>query len=342
MKRIVFLLAITATSAVATAGTQLGIKDKQFTINGKPTFLLGISYYGALGASKDFILRDLDDMQKYGFNWFRVWATWGAFDNDVSAVDRQGNPREPYLSKLEWLLEECDRRGMVVDVTFSRGNGITGPVRLQSPEALRRAAETVVTSLKPYRNWYLDMGNERNIRDRRFVSTDELAELRQFIKGLDPDRLVTASFVSDIKKDELKGILLDARVDFLANHRPRHAESAGQTAAQTKRYFEMMKELGRTVPVHYQEPFRRGFTPKRWQPNAEDFLTDLKGALEAGAAGWCLHNGDQKDKPQSKPRRSFDMRESRLFDQLDEHEMQFIRQIKVIVPKSGAKNKSKN
>jgi hypothetical protein len=175
------------------------------------------------------------------------------------------------------------------------------------------------------------MGNERNIRDKRFVSIEELAKLRKFIKGLDKNRLVTASFVRDIKKDELKTILLDARVDFLANHRPRHAKSAGQTAAQTIKYFDMMKQLGRTVPVHYQEPFRRGFTPKRWQPNTEDFLNDLKAALKAGAAGWCLHNGDQKDKPQSKPRRSFDMREARLFDQLDEHEMKFIRQMKGLI-----------
>jgi hypothetical protein len=342
MKRTIFLLSILIVSAVASAGTELGVKDTQFTINGKPTFLLGISYYGALGASKDFIKRDLDDMQKYGFNWFRLWATWGAFDNEVSAVDPQGNPREPYLTKLKWLVAECDRRGIIVDVTLSRGNGVTGPVRLQSTKALRRAAKTIVTSLKSYRNWYLDMGNERNIRDKRFVSTGELAELRKFIKGLDKNRLVTASFVRDIKKDELKTILLDARVDFLAPHRPRHAKSAGQTAAQTKKYFEMMKDLGRTVPVHYQEPFRRGFTPKRWQPNAEDFLADLKSALKAGAAGWCLHNGDQKDKPQSKPRRSFDMRDSRLFDQLDEQEMTFIHQIKVIIPKTGAKNKSIN
>ncbi len=333
MRIAIFLLALLATSAVATTGTELGVKDTQFTVNRKPAFLLGISFYGALGAPKDFILKDLDDMQKYGFNWFRLWATWGAFDNEVSAVDPQGKPRDPYITKLKWLIEECDRRGIIVDITLSRGNGITGPVRLQSTEALRRAVETVVTSLKPYRNWYLDMGNERNIRDKRFVSIEELAELRKFIKGLDPDRLVTASFVSDVKKDELKGILLDARVDFLANHRPRHAKSAGQTAAQTKKYFEMMKELGRTVPVHYQEPFRRGFTPEQWQPNTEDFIADFKGALESGAAGWCLHNGDQKDKPESKPRRSFDMRESRLFDQLDEHEMAFIRQMKALVTK---------
>jgi hypothetical protein len=346
MRRTIFLLSILTISAVASAGTELGIKGKQFTINGKSKFLLGISYYGALGASKDFIRRDLDDMQKYGFNWFRVWATWGAFDNEVSAVDPQGKLREPYLAKLRWLIAECDRRGIIVDITLSRGNGVTGPVRLQTTNALRRAAETLVISLKPYRNWYLDMGNERNIRDKRFVSTEELAKLRNFIKEFDAHRLVTASFVRDIKKDELKTILLDARVDFLANHRPRHSKSAGQTAAQTKKYFEMMKQLGRTVPVHYQEPFRRGFTPKRWQPNAEHFLADLKGALEAGAAGWCLHNGDQKDKPQSKPRRSFDMRKARLFDQLDEQEMKFIHQIKAVVsgapPQADTKAKSRN
>ena len=123
MMRTIFLLSILIVSAVASAGTELGIKGNQFTINGKPTFLLGISFYGALGASKDFIRRDLDDMQKYGFNWFRLWATWGAFENEVSAVNPQGKPRGPYLSKLKWLVAECDRRGIIVDVTLSRGNG---------------------------------------------------------------------------------------------------------------------------------------------------------------------------------------------------------------------------
>ncbi len=51
--------------------TVLGIDRARFTINGKPTFLLGISYYGALGASEDFLRRDLDDLQRLGFNWLR-------------------------------------------------------------------------------------------------------------------------------------------------------------------------------------------------------------------------------------------------------------------------------
>ena len=36
--------------------TVLGIADTQFTINGQPTFLLGISYYGGLGAPEGWTM----------------------------------------------------------------------------------------------------------------------------------------------------------------------------------------------------------------------------------------------------------------------------------------------
>jgi hypothetical protein len=72
------------------------------------------------------------------------------------------------------------------------------------------------------------------------------------------------------------------------------------------------------VPILHQEPFRRGYTD--WQPTAEDFLTDLGGAVQGGAAGWCLHNGAQRSAADSEPRRSLDLRAQRLFDQLDAEE----------------------
>ena len=81
--------------------TVLGIQGSRFTLNGRPVFLLGISYYGALGAPEEFIRRDLDDVQAHGFNWLRVWPTWAPFDKDVSAVDTHGQAREPYLGKLK-------------------------------------------------------------------------------------------------------------------------------------------------------------------------------------------------------------------------------------------------
>jgi hypothetical protein len=82
----------------------------------------------------------------------------------------------------------------------------------------------------------------------------------------------------------------------------------------------------RPVPVHYQEPFRRGYTD--WEPAADDFETDLEGARSAGAVGWCFHNGAERgrDHPDSRPRRCFDLRpaEGRLFDQFDATEQAFL------------------
>jgi len=335
MKRWVCIAFLAAAATSAGAKTRLGVEGTHFTINGKPTFLVGISYYGALGAPKEFVRRDLDDMQRYGFNWIRVWATWSAFDNDVSAVDGQGNPRKAYLDKLRWLVGECDRRGMIVDVTLSRGDGINGRPRLRSPEALQRAVRTLVVALKPYRNWYLDAANERNVRDRRYVSIGELAEVGKIVKQLDAERLFTASHAGDVGREELRNYLLKVRVDFIAPHRPRNPRSPGQTEQRTKRCLEWMGEIGRTVPVHYQEPFRRGYIPRRWEPRAEDFLADLAGALRGGAAGWCFHNGDQKNRPRSMPRRSFDMRKARLFDQLDDEETKFVRRMKGVLKKEA-------
>ena len=87
-----------------------------------------------------------------------------------------------------------------------------------------------------------------------------------------------------------------------------------------------MKEIGRIVPVHYQEPFRRGWR-KNWEPEAGDFVADLFNARSGGAAGWCFHNGNQKDQANEEPRRSFDMRKKRLFDQLDKDELEAIETI---------------
>ena len=87
-----------------------------------------------------------------------------------------------------------------------------------------------------------------------------------------------------------------------------------------------MREIGRVVPLHYQEPFRRGYG--KWPPKAEDFLVDLKGAHESGAAGWCFHNGSDRDAKDGGRRRSFDLREKRLFDQLDEEELNFLESLK--------------
>jgi len=298
----------------------LDIQGTSFLVDKEPTFLLGASYYGGLGASDDFVNQDLLELKEHGFNWIRVWATWSAFENNVSAVDAEGKAREPYLSKLKSLCEKANQLGMIVDVTLSRGNGIAGSGSLPSQKAHLNAVTILTKELKQSRNIYFDIANERNIRDRRHVTFEELRSLRNRIKELDAERLVTASHAGDIPTEELRDYLTVVEVDFISPHRPRNAKSPYQTADKTQEYLRNIQELGRVVPVHYQEPFRRGFGS--WQPEAQDFLVDLKNAKQGRAAGWCLHNGDVRKRPDGRPRRSFDMRESegRLFEQLDAEE----------------------
>jgi hypothetical protein len=315
------------------AATSVTIEGTHFVVNGKPCFLLGISYYGGLGASEDAIRKDLDDAQRYGFNWLRLWATWAGFGMDVSAVGTDGEPREPFLDKLKWLVTECDRRGLVVDITLNRGKGSrSSPAGGWVPDLAshQRAVETLVTALKPHGNWYLDLANEHDVRDARFASAAELKDLHDLVRRLDPGRLVTASFGGhDLDEQELRESLFTIGLDFLAPHRPRTAESPRQTEAQTRAALNVMDRLGHLAPVHYQEPFRRGYGG--WQPSAEDFLTDLRGAIAGGAAGWCFHNGAQNRAPASQPRRSFDLRDKRLFDQLDSEELKLVAEVKKAV-----------
>ena len=318
---------------------ELGTDDSRFTLDGKPEFLLGISYYGALGASKEFIERDLNDMQRYGINWLRVWATWNFKGNDVSAVDREGKPREPFLGQLQWLVSDCDRRGIIVDITLTRGNAREDTGKVPTLAAHRRAVETLVSGLRVHRNWYLDLANERNVRDERFVDFAELRQLRVFVRHLDPERLVTASDGGDISKNDLREYLWAVQVDFICPHRGRTADSPESTEARSHEYQEWMKELGRVVPLHYQEPFRRGYSPGLWEPSSSAFITDLRGALEGGAAGWCLHNGDQRDKIGGKPSRSFDLRQQRLFEQLDNEEQTFLNSLSATMQRQNAEGK---
>jgi len=309
----------------------LEAQNEQFLLDRKPTFLLGASYYGGLGASDEFVDVDLDELKKRGFNWIRVWATWSAFGNNVSAVDSNGKAREPYLSRLKRLCEKANQSGMVVDVTLSRGNDVVGSGLLPSQEAHLNAVAVLASELMKFRNVYLDIANERNIKDRRHVTFEELRALRNRIKELDPERLVTASHAGDIPAEDLRNYLEIVHVDFISPHRPRNAESPRQTQAKTQEYLRLIKELGRSMPVHYQEPFRRDFG--EWQPDAQDFLTDLENAKRGGAAGWCFHNGDARARADGRPRRSFDRRKSegRLLDQLDSAEEFVVERVASIV-----------
>ncbi len=158
--------------------------------------------------------------------------------------------------------------------------------------------------------------------------------MRELARRLNPKLLVTASHAGDASLDDLREYVEVVDMHFISPHRPRQAGSPSQTEAQTRLYLDRLKQLRRVVPVHYQEPFRRGFG--KWNPQAEDFVTDLRAAVAGGAAGWCFHNGDARDQPEGRPRRSFDLRAQRLFDQFDEQERKAVELLETVAKQGSS------
>lgn len=316
------IIALCQIAALAQIGhtATLGISKNgsHFTVDGKPTFLLGISYYGAMTiSSPSFIKADLDDMQKDGFNWIRVWAFWDPGQMNVSVMDRDGNVREPYMSRLKSLIRECNRRKMIVDVTLSRGDS---PFPGNQKQHLA-CVKTLSKELKPYRNIYFDVGNERDVRDARYVSYEEMGELISAVKSIDPRRLCTASGVPGSAQD-MTNYLIKGHCDFIAPHLGRDKDSPKRTKSTVEQFISWMKEASlKRVPVHLQEPFRRDYGS--YQPQEDDYYIDVIGAIEGGAAGWCLHNGSSKAESGKRRFRSFRMTDNdgRLYAQLDEVEL---------------------
>jgi len=307
------LIAMMSTPSLAAT---LGItKDGRFfTVDGRPTYLNGISYYSALSlADPNQVRADLNDMAADGFNWIRVWAHWNSEGDDICALNADGKVREPYLSRLKSLVKMCNERKIIVDVTMARD-------RKQAFAGYLEGARALARELKPCRNVYLDVGNERDVQDNRYVSFEEIGELTRAIKEIDPKRICTASGVpgSQANLDQY----LKAGCDFIAPHLDRGQGSSAKTVGAIKELIVWMNALNHRVPIHLQEPFRRGYTD--YQPTVEDFFRDDSGGKIAGAAGWCLHNGSSRISKDHRPFRSFYMggNEGRLYKQLDAVELE--------------------
>ncbi|UCD27319.1 MAG: hypothetical protein JSV03_09305 [Planctomycetota bacterium] len=316
------------TKSETATGVTLGISPdgRFFTIDGVPTFLHGISYYGnQYITTGSFRTQDLDDMLVDGFNWLRVWAYWAwpwYTGPNVSALNKDGTVREPYMTRLKTLIAECDARGIIVDCVMLRDTYN----EWHSPDTLARhltAAQTLATELLPYRNVYFDLGNERDNRGC-LVPFDEMPQLINAVKTIDPDRLCTFSQGGMIDSQSVLNDYINVgMVDFFAVHMCRTSECPSLTYGEVQKYIGWMANLGTRVPIHLQEPFRRG-NRAAWNPVQEDYYRDETGGKVAEAAGWCFHNGgNDAYSADGRPYRSFNMSdpEGRLYDQLDSVEL---------------------
>jgi len=309
------LVALAALAPQASAVT-LGISPdgRFFTLDGNPTFLNGVSYYGAQTiTTASFRTLDLNHMVANGVNWIRVWGYWRSpTGEDVSILTHDGFVRATYMSRFKALITECDAFGIIVDCSLNR-NADGDWVGARNQAEHLTAVQTLATELLPYRNVYIDVSNERDVGDDRYVSLSECGQLISAIKAIDPYRLCTASSGPG-SQSQLADFRNVARMDFITPHLCRDAGCPAQTLGTVQQYVGWMKNLGWRIPVHLQEPFRRGYGP--WEPLVDDFLRDCSGGKIAEAAGWCLHNGSDHN---ATPYRSFDMGDAygRLYTQLD-------------------------
>jgi hypothetical protein len=316
IQRLAAALVACAVLTPSVSAVTLGISPdgRFFTLDGTPTYLNGVSYYAAQSISTpSFITQDLDDMVAAGFNWIRVWANWSVgypdHNENVSVFSVGGAVREPYMSRFKTLITECNQRGIVVDCTFDHASA--GTVAQH-----QAAVQMVAQQLLPYRNVYIDVGNERDVGDARYLSLPECGTLITAVKAIDPQRICTASSVPG-SQSELNDFRTIAEMDFIAPHLCRDAGCSAQTLGTVRQYISWMHTLGFRMPIHLQEPFRRGYTT--YNPIVDDFWRDDSGARIAEAAGWCFHNGSDRGSADGRPRRSFDMSntEGRLFSQFD-------------------------
>jgi hypothetical protein len=314
------------TQSSTQTNTVLGVSSdgRFFTINGVPTFLHGVSYYGSQYiTTADYRTQDLDDMAADGFNWLRTWGLWAWpwwTAENVSVLEKDGSVREPYMSRMKTLIAECNARGIVVDVTILRdtANDWHGP----STQSLHlNAVRTLATELLPYRNVYFDVGNERD-SSGCFVSFAEMGQLIDAVHAIDPGRLCTASGEVNTTDNTLADYINTGHVDFLGIHLCRQSTCPASFAATIQGFVNDMATQGlRRVPLHWQEPFRRNISNNAWLPAAEDFYRGETGVKLAEGAGWCFHNGGRYD--DTRPWKSYNMSdpEGRLYDQLDSVEI---------------------
>jgi hypothetical protein len=171
----------------------LGIDGTRLTLDGKPFFWQGLTFFNALfndafNRSNDDRLGWLRTFQANGISAVRVWCEWD-FPAPRRFIDVAagrslftplGDIREEYWRKLVALIEAADSLGMVVEVCMFANE--SEPHFLPIPSA-ERATQSFTEQLRPYGNILLQIWNEHSY---------EMARYLKIIRETDAQRLVSS------------------------------------------------------------------------------------------------------------------------------------------------------
>jgi hypothetical protein len=260
------------------APAKLGISGGMFTLNGKPTFLLGVSYFDG----RSWRASDLDDLKARRFNLIRIMLDLpghGFFDAGGNLVHRQ---------TLVDLSRACAERGIVVDATILGSSSFDG-------DFARRqiAARNAVAALGDEPNVFFHVVSEND--GTTAISRHELGELISDIRARYPAVIVAASGIvghladdSGVNAANIEDVIRSG-VMVLSPLFKRTDDWYDRTHQRVSAVRNHLASVGRDIPVYLQEENRRGDGDGGGDLPKDQFIHAAVSAVNAGAAGWVFH-----------------------------------------------------
>jgi hypothetical protein len=302
-------LALVAGGRLAPAQT-LSTEGGRFTIDGRPQFLIFVSYFDGLrrantkqpggGVDGDFAY-----FKRIGVDGIRVLPNWHYLCGAGPSDDRQklftsaGAINEPMWPVFLGMLDRAAFHGLSVDVTFTRD---TFPRQIPLA-AYRTAIVEIAKRLREaggYRHVLFDIQNEYPIHG---MTGADVHGVLSAVRDVDPERIVTASAGSG-------DVVHDPAMTITAYHDGR--DSGWSEGATARAEIEAVRaRAGPAVkPIYYQEPmpfrkFRTDCGHGEW-PRPGHARLAARHARQHGAAAWTFHT-----------RQSFDLRERSLLQLLE-------------------------
>ena len=270
----------------------LGISADRFTVNGATKFLLGLSYFDALG----WKVSDLDGLQSRGFNLIRIWLDWGIWtDRSRSFFNEDGSMKN--AQTILDLVRAAAARGIVVDVTILNSCSVQGgecaSSGFQNMEIAKTAIKNAVNLLRSEPNVFFDIVNERDT-DVGIWTNSVMTDLVNAAKQQDANAIITFSHTGDL--DDGSGAMdaeLNTGIHLVAPHYRRTTGWYDQTDQRVNATKGYLASVGRKIPVYLQEEQRRGFhtvpTYVVEDHPKEEFFQAAREAMNSGAAGWVFH-----------------------------------------------------
>ena len=287
--------------ADAARGQALRVAGDRFTIDGRPTFLVFVSYFDGVRRIPDSLSStavldaDFDYLVSRGAAGVRVFPNW-QFRSET-LMDCAGKLRPLQLRKLTMFVDRAAAKRLVVDVSFTVDVVRNSQGRqCLSAANYKQALGSVTAALRGRTNVLFDLQNEHDKNrpppDRSHPNgwttpqwTEYLAAIvRPAVKAQDPSRLLTVSWTSDAPATSVFANIQDGAFDVLAYH-----HRGGGWDTKTVSYIATFKELfarrGPERPIYFQEPNRFPFDTV-----VAHYETAVANAKRSGAAAWTFHN----------------------------------------------------